>query len=392
MKIGMLVNNLAVSGGYQKLVLRLAAELRGLGHGVTIYTLDADREMCHPDAWGGQRVVSLAHTQQPNPNTWRRLAGLVDPDLDAVVIHDEGSLHALSACKWAGRARPRTIWMLNNQLGLLSSGPTNTVRDLMSAARHVRLLPYRTLVAARELRERRELKRATCFVDVFAVYDQFNAGQVRDRLGRPATVVYAGADVDDYEHVDRVQRRTSAGAFNVLSVGVLFPYRRYEDLIEAVAMMQPAAQARLTIVGLHRFAPEYAASLRRLTEELGLGDRVSFREYVEPGDLHKLYCEADVFAFVNDGFTWGIAVFEAIAAGVPVLISSNVGAADLVRNGRHGWLVPPRDATAIAASLHDIWADRGRAADIASRARHEVLGVVRWSSYARRIEDLLLAA
>ena len=48
---------------------------------------------------------------------------------------------------------------------------------------------------------------------------------------------------------------------------------------------------------------------------------------------------------------FGLVVFEAMACGLPVLISQNTGAADLVRHGEHGFVVPIRDVEAIQEAI-----------------------------------------
>lgn len=382
----MVINNLAVSGGYQKLVLRLGAELRGLGHEVTTYAVAADRAECHPGAWSDMPVETLAEGTEVTAAAMRALAARIPGDLDALVIHDEQSLHTLAAMTHP----PRTVWMLNNQLSMPAMPLRQIARDGIEAvATNWRLLPYRMLVAARTLRERRLMRRtARRRVAEFAVYDRFNAQDVQTHLGREAQVVQAGADVGAFAEVGRRREPAPPGRLRILSVGVLFPYRRYDDLIRAVALLDDALGAELTIVGLHRFAPDYAAELRALVEELGLGERVAFREYVDDDELHELYRTADVFAFVNDGHTWGISVFEALAANVPVLITDNIGAADLVVDGRHGRVVPARRPDRIAEALRTITQDLPTGQE-AEEARRELLETVSWRAYAERMERLL---
>lgn len=395
LKIGMIVNNLAVSGGYQKLVLRLGAALGDRGHRVTTYTLAADRSRCYSGAWGSQRIVSpeggisTEAAISPTPGLWARLAPLVERDLDALILHNEQCLHALPACGLLNGRHPRIVWMLNNELGILSQDIGDILRRLRPSIARPYRLPHEIRIAGRELRERSTLRRAVAAVDAFAVYDRANGEAVHSVLDRDATVVYAGADVEQFERLFPPAGRDPGEPLNVLSVGVLFPHRRYEDLIEAVALLRPGVDARLTIVGLHRFVPDYARGLEELVVERGLTGQVSFQEYVDTEELHDLYRTADAFAFVNDGLTWGIAVFEAIAAGLPVVITDNIGAADLVQPGRHGWVVPARQPGAIADALREIHADPVGAAEIGSRAREQILDIVRWSAYAERIEGLL---
>jgi glycosyltransferase involved in cell wall biosynthesis len=387
MNVGMLVNNLAVSGGYQKLVLRLGRELEALGHTVTIYTLDLDREHCYPEDVGALTIRALADAPPPSVAAWSRLAATVDRDHDALVLHDEASLHALARLDgFTGRV----VWMLNNEL----SFPTVAL-DWGDLARQVvatrRPGPTTAVLveAARGVRERRALRRAARRVDAFAVYDKRNAAAVGRHLGREAALVYAGADIDDFEAIAASRAPEGTETLRVVSVGVLFPHRRYEDLVDAVAIIGDDAPVQLTIVGLHTLQPRYASALKARVRELGLDDKVAFREYVEPDELDDLYRRANAFAFVNDGLTWGIAVFEALAAGLPLVLSATAGASDLLTDGRHAWIVPPRDPRAVAAALLEIFHSPEEGRRRVAAARDEVLDVVRWPAFAARIEGLL---
>jgi glycosyltransferase involved in cell wall biosynthesis len=385
----MLVNNLAVSGGYQKLVLRLGRELEARGHTVTTYTLHLDADKCYSDDVATLDVQSLADGPPPSRASWKRLAASVPRDLDGLILHDESSLHALAAMP---QKPQRVVWMLNNELGLLATEfhTAAIVRETLAARRPTRA--FRTLRSAVEkIRERARLRRATFRVDAFAVYDAHNAQQVELHLRRNADRVYAGADIDDFEPLAAERRGAIPGEpLRVISVGVLFPHRRYEDLLDALDLLDRAIPAQLAIVGLHTLHRPYAEGLRARVAELCLENRVTFREYLDDEELKQLYVSAHAFAFVNDGLTWGIAVFEALAAGLPVIVSQTAGAAELLMNGQHAWIVPPRDPAAIAAAFTEIFHAPEEARRRAAAAREEVLDIVRWPAFATRIERLLL--
>jgi glycosyltransferase involved in cell wall biosynthesis len=84
-----------------------------------------------------------------------------------------------------------------------------------------------------------------------------------------------------------------------------------------------------------------------------------------------------------------MAVAEALACGLPVLVSSMVGAKDLVRSGETGWIVPVSDGAALAERM--LWCARHPAAVRALRpaCRRAAEGAT-WESYHRRLADLLL--
>jgi glycosyltransferase involved in cell wall biosynthesis len=381
----MVVNNLAISGGYQKLVIRLSRELERAGDEVTIYSTEIDRERCYPGEWPEAAVVTPAPLLNGTA-AWNALGLSIDPSLDALVVHDEPSFAALVAFRRHG-GRTRVVWMLNNELGWLRRrmSPRALLQGARVAASQRAVRPL--MAAARDERRRQLLRAEAQRASAFAVYDGHNAELVRRFFRREAEIVHAGADVERFEQI-APHPRDERLPFHVLSVGVLFPHRRYQDLIGAVAQLD--FPARLTIVGLPTLSPDYSREIHALAEVVG--PHVEFVDYAPPRELDQLYAEADAFAFVNDGHTWGIAALEAIAASVPVVISDNIGASALIRDGVHGSVVPPCAPASLAHALTVIHDHPGYAARACARARAEVLPLVRWPAYAERMRRVIARA
>ncbi len=84
----------------------------------------------------------------------------------------------------------------------------------------------------------------------------------------------------------------------------------------------------------------------------GLRDTVLFTGRVPEHGLKQHYAWADIFLFptIQDGFA--VVITQAIAAGLPVLATTNCAAPDLVREGETGWILPIRDPATAAARLH----------------------------------------
>jgi glycosyltransferase involved in cell wall biosynthesis len=88
----------------------------------------------------------------------------------------------------------------------------------------------------------------------------------------------------------------------------------------------------------------------------------------------------------NDSF--GMVVPEALACGLPVLVSDMVGAKELVDPGRNGWIVPAGDAGALAERM--AWCVRHREAVGAMRERCRASAeAATWPAYHRRLAELL---
>ena len=106
----------------------------------------------------------------------------------------------------------------------------------------------------------------------------------------------------------------------VLFVGRLIPKKRAGLLIRAFQAAGGAERARLVLVG---DGPDRAA-LERVTADLGLRGAVEFAGFCEPGEVRSWYGRASVYVLPSSE-TWGVSVIEALASGVPVIVSDEVG-------------------------------------------------------------------
>ena len=135
-------------------------------------------------------------------------------------------------------------------------------------------------------------------------------------------------------------------------------------LIEAFATVaERIPEARLVLLG---DGPELPAA-RRQVAELGLGERVEL-----PGpqaDIWPWLAKAHVFALASHYEPLGIAVLEAMGAGLPVVATGVDGIRELVMPGVTGELVPPGDPGAMARALIAILEDPGAATRMGAAGR-----------------------
>lgn len=130
--------------------------------------------------------------------------------------------------------------------------------------------------------------------------------------------------------------------------------KRPDDLLRAAAVLAGEGLAfRLVMAG----SGELDAELRALADRLGLSD-VTFPGFVNQAALPRLYAVCDVFVLPSDNETWGLAVNEAMCAGMPIIASNAVGCArDLVRDGVNGYTYPAGDVGALTDALRPLLAD-----------------------------------
>ncbi len=186
-------------------------------------------------------------------------------------------------------------------------------------------------------------------------------------------VVHPGVDVERFAGPDRAACRAEIRARHgigesdllVLFVGMNFEVKGLDAVVAAVAAARrarPDARIRLLVVGKGD-ARKYGG----LAQSLGIGDAVAFAGAQAEG-VERYYRAADLFAMLSLFDTFGMAVLEAMAAGLPPIVGLNVGAKDVVEEGINGFVIPAAgDADAAARAIVEM-ADAGTRARLGAEA------------------------
>jgi UDP-glucose:(heptosyl)LPS alpha-1,3-glucosyltransferase len=198
--------------------------------------------------------------------------------------------------------------------------------------------------------------------------------EIRRHFGLPEErlhVVYNGVDLDAFvpelriEHREAMRRRLDIPerATVYLHVGSGFARKGVGAVIDAFARL-PDREARLLVVGKDRGGRAMAAR----AAGRGVAERVHFAG--GQADVMPWYGAADVFVLATLYDPFPNAALEALASGLPVIVSRQCGAAELVREGVNGHVIDPLDVDAIARAMSAI-AARGPA-ELAEGARASV--------------------
>jgi glycosyltransferase involved in cell wall biosynthesis len=171
----------------------------------------------------------------------------------------------------------------------------------------------------------------------------------------------------------------------VLAVQRLARYKGVDDLLRVIAALP---EGSLVIAG---WGPE-ERRLKRMAHGLGLDGRVTFLNGLPDQRLPDAYAGADVFVCASQFETFGLAVAEAMASGVPTVAYDSGGLSEVVEHGRTGLLVKPGDWAAMAASIVRLLGDPAARAAMAVAARERAMSLYDWNVVARQYEAVLARA
>ncbi len=179
----------------------------------------------------------------------------------------------------------------------------------------------------------------------------------------------------------RAEWHIAADAFVPLFVGKLVPSKRPINVVKAAARLGP--RVTLLVAGsgpLERDVREEAASL---------GVDLRLIGFLNQTELPRAYAAADCLALPSDfPETWGLVVNEALATGLPAVVSSAVGCApDLIDEGETGYTYPLGDIELLAERFETIRRRRAEGHDWTAACRAKIDRF----SYARMTEGLVRA-
>ena len=182
-------------------------------------------------------------------------------------------------------------------------------------------------------------------------------------------VVYPGTDVDTFHPAEQ-----EPSVFTVLFAGRDPLGKGVLDLLDAARALSPRSRVLIS-----------SPADRRIGAHPSTGAQVGFIGQVPAPEMPGLLRRVSVLVLpsLSDGF--GLVALEAMASGLPVVVSDRCGVAELVTDGVDGFVVPAADPDALADRLRRLEADRDLRRRIGAAARRTALT----HSWYRYGEDLL---
>jgi glycosyltransferase involved in cell wall biosynthesis len=330
MKVGLVINELDIKGGTHKQFVILANYLAVSGVEVTVFTKSFD-----PALYRLNERIAIVVVPIGNPTSkfsrlvcriWSslRIGILAARDSDIIHVHDNWVNYAII---FLGLKRKKVVWQVNDINPCFREGASKDT-------------PWRFYFWYDKLINRL----AARLVTRFTVNVSKNKVRVEKFLKKEAIVdvVYCGVELLH----SSLQVKNNKPEIILFSLGVFFEYRNYETVIAVHReLLSRGYSVSTTIAGSQKLAPNYADKICDIANGV---DGLNVVGQITDEELSYLFKESDFFLFLNVDQSWGLAVFESMNSGTPVILSNSVGAMEVLIDGQDVVLVNPFDVTFIA--------------------------------------------
>lgn len=189
------------------------------------------------------------------------------------------------------------------------------------------------------------------------------------------TVVHNGIEVERFERSGSDAANVGGPSVVIGTVGHLAPIKGHDVFVRAAALVSKRRpEAHFIIIGEDK-SPQMdnRRSLESLVAELGLNGNVAMPGWRD--DIPRALSSLTLFVSAARSEPFGLAIVEAMAAGLPIVAAASEGASEIIQDGHSGKLVGVDDPEALAAAINKLLDDPnecarlGRNAQLAARER-----------------------
>ena len=410
MKIAMIHPTLWGRGGAERQLLRLAVELKKMGHTVEIFT-DAVNKNCYPQllknltvnvvphpfwrmhrAMGWQASSSMIHQDQPG----KMKVSHVDRVMRKLVLKQYYTKE-LPLMLNLGKSIPKGFDLINNHnfpsewaafiakrnlkipIVWMCNGPPTWF--LTKTKSKISIL-YWPLFEAFD-------RTAVDYIDEIVTLSSALARDVKTAYDKPARLVRTGVDADFFHEADGESFRRAHGiekSFVLLQVGNIGQVRRNVDSIKILEYLcHKYDDVKLILDG-------YGTSMQidelmSLAQKLGLKENLIIQNTQSDIELAQVYAACDVF--INPSYApWSLAVTEAMAASKPVIIPKESGVSEIITNRVNGIVINTTSPEETANQIELLIIDRALRRKIGENAYKYVKNNLSWEQYAKSMENI----
>lgn len=217
---------------------------------------------------------------------------------------------------------------------------------------------------------------------------------IRNKGVEDVTTIGVGLDLDNLTRYEEniqnhefVKKLKNAGGGKVLLyIGVLEPRRNIPFLLDVFRKINSQnLDCKLAIIGKGK--PEYVSMCMKKIEELGIKDKVIYRESLEQKYMPAVYKACDAFLLPTRYEIFGMVLLEAMYYGVPVFTTYNGGSSTLI-NECNGVIIDNLDVNEWSEEIVRVLTDKSRCREIGEHAHKTISEKYTWDALADRFLDV----
>jgi L-malate glycosyltransferase len=220
--------------------------------------------------------------------------------------------------------------------------------------------------------------------DIICATSHALATEVRKYTDKSVSITPFGVDCSIYTDISRSKRRSS----DKIVIGTVkkmdHPYG-IDALIKAfskVARSSPKISMELRLAG----DGPLLEKLKSLAAELGVADRVRFYGRIPQTEVPTFLRGMDVYVALSVSESFGVAVLEASACGLPVVVTDVGGLPEVVKQGETGFIVPAGSIEGAAIAIERLVCDPELRSAMGARGREFVIQEYEWGKTALHME------
>lgn len=398
MRIAIVLWELTIKGGTQRQALELALSLQNKGHVVDVYCYAYNKKESYEELCSALTIYSVTDKKKRKGSggtakqdgvirkSWNlfkiyavlvrnmffvekqivELKNLIERN-HPLSYYDVINVHDYEVYKLARVARHNNIvWMMND----LQRAPTAGKRPL----------PFMSVL--QKILIKLEIKNTNKVV----VLDERNKSLCKKYYEKDALVVRSGIDLHMFQQFTQ-ERQLPKEQYSIFASSIFFPYRRFEDLVDAVEILVENGNKNIAVMinGINDRAYDYYLFIKNRITEKKLDSYITIVNGLSEGALMQTYAETDIFVFPNNHQTWGLAVFEAMLAGCTAIVSKGSGAHEVLAHKENAMLVNPESPQEIADAIMFLITNPSEMERISKNGVEFVKKNLSWDKYAEQM-------
>jgi len=408
MRIAMVHTPFWGRAGGERQILRLAIELQKIGHEVEVFT-NAVNEETFPEFFKQLTVNVIPHPMEGKMPKWLAPAETYGKSPGA------GTEKTSTLRTWMRRHMGRQFYTIPYQFPCMLSMGRKIPKRFDVVNNHNFPTEWAAFFAKKRLKApvvwmcneppywffvpelRNGLRKlnwplfelldrvAVNYVDEICVLSQVAAGFVRKAYDRSAKVVRTGVDTESFHNAsgkDLRRKYDLENDFVMLFVGGS-SYARRSELVRALYQLSKSYDHVKLILDVPARQQE---TLIKLSEELGIRNRILFFHSSSDKELAEVYAACDVFVYPSSISPWGLVVTEAMAAAKPVIVSKQVGTSEIIQDGVNGIVINRATPEEIAKQVEVLIDNPKLCKNLGENAYEYVKNNLSWERYAKNVE------